>query len=511
MNAVKRTLIYSASICTPFFVPYTTSTSTSIKLHALVEVLKLSKDVSSIHRSCLALATEFKDSPNISSQPSPNDDVYLSSVLQTLAVSARPQDMRRIEQILHDFYPILGMKPTSEVYTSIFLGLANDGHNDEVLNFLIKMPQLQSRFTPTLEQVHAVLAACSQHSSFQLLKDIVVNIQEMGQPPTNETFTILLRLCWRIAKRDDDIPSINELSWIIHESVRQRLAFDPNMAEILYQSYADIGRVSEAMEISSLYKSVSSILCDSRDYRDILQLERTHGVKSTAVHWSIVLNNCLRSGNSTEAFEVYEQSKKAGISPDAAFISPLLRTLGLSDMKGPSDESINRALDIYRELADTVPPSMHHHPSNPNLNVHSTGPDIGIYNTLFRMLLASRSETDYLSIADSLLKDMEVRNLPTNSSTTTASKIIIGMRRAKTYAGALDFYRKHQCYLDDHDYAALLQVYCRLSVRGKLEAARYASRRVKARSKVKDDQQALHCHDEPQVDMKFKFYKYHFL
>ena len=93
--------------------PYTTSTSTSTKLHTLAEALKSSKDVSSIHRYCPALATEFKESPDISSQPSPSDDVRLLSILQTLAVSARPQDMRRIEQILHDFYPILGMKPTS--------------------------------------------------------------------------------------------------------------------------------------------------------------------------------------------------------------------------------------------------------------------------------------------------------------------------------------------------------------------------------------------------------------
>ena len=502
MNAVKRTIIRSASIRTPIrsslrnviLVPYTTSASTSSKLHALAEALKSSKDVSSIHRSCSALATEFIDSPDISSQPSPNDDVRLLSILQTLAVSARPEDMRGIEQILHDFYPILGMKPTSGVYTSILLGLANGGHGDQVLNFLLKMPQLPGHFTPTLEQLHAVLAACSQHSSFKRLQDIAINIRRMGQRPTNETFTILLDLSWRIAKRDDNIPTTNELSWLIHESARQGLPFDPIIAKNLYQSYADVGRISEAEEISSLYESVLSgadeipdvrdasslsqgkpnvniraILRDSRDYTDILQLERTYGIKSTTVHWSIVLNNCLRSGSLIKAFEVYDQSKKAGITPDAALISPLLRALGRLDMKGPSDESINRALAIYRDLADAVPPSMHHPPSKPNLNVHSPGPDMDIYNTLFRMLLASRSETDYLSVADSLLKEMEERHLPTNSSVITASKIIIEMRRAKTYTGALDFYREHRSYLDEHGYAIVLQAYCRLSFRGDLQ------------------------------------------
>jgi pentatricopeptide repeat protein len=501
MNVVvKRTLIRSASIRTPIrsslSIPYTTSTSTSTKLHALAEALKSSKDVSSIHRSCSALATEFKDSPDISSQLSPNDDVRLLSILQILAVSARPEDMRGIEQIFHDFYPILGMKPTIGVYTSILLGLANGGHHDQVLNFLLKMPRLPGHFTPSLGQVHAVLEACSKHSSFQLLHDIVTNIRRMGERPTNETFAILLRSRWHIAKRDDDIPTINELSSLIHKSARQALAFDPIIANILYQSYADIGRISEAKEILSLYESVSSTVNEipdvddapnlsqgeppkvdfraalrhSKDYTDILQLEKTHGTKSMTVHWSIVLNNCLRTGNPIQAFEVYEQSKKAKITPDAALIAPLLRSLARLNTKDPSDESINRALAIYRDLADTVPPSMHHPTSSRlNLNVHSTGPDIDIYNTLFRMLSASRSETDYLSVADSLLKEMKDRHLPTNSGAITASKIIIEMRRAKSYAGALDFYREHRFDLDEHGYAAVLQAYCRLSFRGDLQ------------------------------------------
>ena len=502
MNVVKGTLIRSASIRTPIrsslrnviLLPYTTSTATSTKFHALAEALKSSKDVSSIHRSCSALATEFKDAPDISSQPSPNEDGRLLSILQKLAVSARTEDMRGIEQILHDFYPILGMKPTRGVYTSILLGLANGGHDNQVLNFLLKMPQLPGHFTPTLEQVHAVLAACSQHSSIAFLQDVVVNIRRMGQCPTNETFAIFLRLYWRIAKRDDYIPTINELSWAIYESARQGLAFDPIIADILYQSYADIGRISDAKEISSLYEleslssgldgisdvkdvsqdkppkfDIRATIRDSRDYRDILQLEKTYGIKSTAVHWSIVLNKCLRSGSFMEAFEVYDQSKKHGITPDAALISPLLRALGRSDMKGPSDESINRALAIYRDLADAVPPSIYHPPSRQNLSVHSTGPDIDIYNTLLRMLLASRSETDYLPVADSLLKEMEDRRLPTKSSSVIASKIIIEMRRAKTYTDALDFYREHRSYLDEHGYIAVLQAYCRLSFRGDLQ------------------------------------------
>ena len=97
------------------------------------------------------------------------------SILETLAVSARPKDILRIEQTLLDLYPILGLRPTSGVYTSILLGLANGGHGEQLLNFLFKMPQLPGRFMPTLEQVHAILTACSEHSNFQFLQDIVMN------------------------------------------------------------------------------------------------------------------------------------------------------------------------------------------------------------------------------------------------------------------------------------------------------------------------------------------------
>ena len=338
----------------------------------------------------------------------------------------------------------------------------------------------------------------------------------MDQRPTNESFAILLRLRWRTPKRDDDIPTINELSWAIYESARQRLKFDPIIADILYQSYADIGHISEAKAILSLYKSVVTIFCDSKDYTNILRLERIYGIKSTMVHWSIVINNCIRSGNFMQAFGVYDQSKKAGIKPDAASIAPLLRALARLDKKGPSDQFINRALAIYRDLADTVPPSMRYPPSSKsNLNFRSTGPDIDIYNTIFRMLLASRSETDYLSVTDSLLKEMEDRHLPTNSSAVTASKIIVEMQRAVTYADAFDFYHKHQSNLDEHDYEALLQAYCRLSFRGDLEAARYADKVNATRAKVKDNQQTSYSHDQRDnaVNKKFEFFftKYYFM
>ena len=110
---------------------------------------------------------------------------------------------------------------------------------------------------------------------------------------------------------------------------------------------------------------------------------------------------------------------------------------------------------------------------------------------------------------------MEDRHLPTNLSAVTASKIIVEMQRAVTYADALDFYHKHQSNLDEHDYEALLQAYCRLSFRGDLEAARYADKVNATRAKVKDNQQTSYSHDQRDnaVNKKFEFFftKYYFM
>ena len=77
------------------------------------------------------------------------------------------------------------------------------------------------------------------------------------------------------------------------------------------------------------------------------------------------------------------------------------------------------------------------------------------------------------------MKEMEDRLLPTNSSGVTASKIILEMRRSTTSASTLDFYHRYQSNLDELDYEAFLQAYCRLLFKGDLEAARYAARNVR--------------------------------
>ncbi|KAF8167630.1 hypothetical protein B0H34DRAFT_740448 [Crassisporium funariophilum] len=528
MNVVKRTLTRSAGIRT-WVRPIqrhnaetfglvsssylsngfaTTSAGASAStLDSLAETLKSSKDLATIHRCCSALTAELRDSKVAPpTQISPEDRRRLLFILHLLAVSGRPEDVRRTEEILHDLYPVLGMEPTRAVYTSILRGLLDHHHDEQAQSLLLKMPQLPGHFTPTLDQLHMVMETCSNGlSTFAFVRELFMNMRRMGQRPTNETFGILLRASWKVASRDNTIPKIEELSSLIQESARQGLPFNPGVADILYKSYAEIGQLDQAREILAFYELTASsvdelayvenvrppqvdvdsssssevsktsdksrsYLHNSRSSADIQHAEERFGIKCTVVHWSIVINNCLRAGQISGAIEVYEQSKRAGITPDAGMVAPLLKALSRVDSRGNSEESIQKAMSLYRDLADAVPASKQlSSEKSKTLNDHSQGPDQDIYDTLLRLLLSSRNPTQYLRVADSILKEMTDRGISTDSSPIVTSRIIIQMRKATSFAEAHDFYRQHRSKLNEYGYGAVLQEYCRLSFRDNLQ------------------------------------------
>ncbi|KIM47753.1 hypothetical protein M413DRAFT_439422, partial [Hebeloma cylindrosporum] len=501
MNVVTRTLLRSTGIRTLVRTSHhalvaapcgrVTYFSTGPAPHAplsdLVEALKHSKDLSSIHASCSALAAEVKkhdlDSPP---RPSPDATDQLLSILHLLAVSGRAEDIHRIDQILRDFYPVLGLKPTRTLYTSLVRRLAEQGHLQQVQNLLLKMPLLPGPSKPDLYQMHLVLNASSETSTFQFLRDFVADMRRMNQRPSIQTFAILFNARWKIASRDDEVPSVDELASLVREYVRQGLPFDPLIAEVLYVGYSRIGKVDQAKEILNIYELATNTLQEGNEeateettsnsdpaifllrhaktYADIKQVSERLGIRCMVAHYSIVLNNSIKAGNLKEALHIYEQSKVAGIVPDAPLISPLLRALA----RESSEESIDKAIAIYRDLANAVPTSTPV-PTMKSLNDHSPGPDAAIYGGLFRMLLSSPNTAKYIPILYSLLDEMEARGLPMDTNSVATTKIILEMRQTRTFADALDTYLEHRRQLNEHGYAAVLQEYCRISFSGNLE------------------------------------------
>ncbi|KDR85458.1 hypothetical protein GALMADRAFT_1324316 [Galerina marginata CBS 339.88] len=465
------------------------SSSTTNRFRDLAEALKSSKDLASIHLSCSALAAEVNNShASLPASLSSSDDDRLLFILHLLAVSGRSEDWRRIEEILRDLRPVLGMKPSSHLYSSMLLRLASEGHHQRALELLLKMPQLPGHFTPDLDQVHLVLETCVETSELQFMQDFVASMRRMGQRPTTKTFTILFRAYGRLAARNDIIPSIDQLSTLIGEYVRQGLAFEPTVADVLYEIYADIGRLDQAKEIRSIYESVSSsppdksstvlpaqrgrpfdptrsILRSSKSYSEMEKVTQRLGVQCSVDHYTIVMNNCIRSGNFGEAFHIYAKSKEAGITPDSALIAPLLRVLGQEG----SERAIDRATSIYREFADAHPFLHSTTPGRKTLNDHSSGPDAAIYDRLFRMLLSSSNFGKCLPVVESLLDEMKDRGLPMDTNSVGTVQILLEMRRTQNFAQAMDLYREYRNQLNEHGFHAILQEYCRISFVGDLE------------------------------------------
>lgn len=462
----------------------------SSKLKDLAEALKSSQDLPSIHSSCSALRAEVNKTRVLSPfSPSSSDNDRLLSILHLLAVSGREEDWKRIEEILRDLHPVLGIKPSKSVYSSMLLSLAEEGHHRQALELLLKMPQLPGQLTPYLDQIHLVLETCSKTADLPFMKDCVASMRRMGQRPTTQTFEILFGSCEKVAARDGSLPNFDELSSIIKEYVRQGLAFDQTIAHVLYNIYANIGEFDRAQDVLTLYESalassqdestnlqssssqgngvqtgdpVRFLLRKSKSYADIEKISQSLGVQCSVEHYSIVINNCIRSGDISEAFHIYSKSKEDGIVPDSALIAPLLRVLG--DER--SDEAIDKAMAIYRELADV-------HPSSPQgfktLNDHSDGPDAAIYDRLFRILLSSPNFAKHLPTTESLLDEMAARGLPMDTNSVATVQILLEMRRSRNFSEAVDIYRERRDQLNEHGYHAVLHEYCRISFVGDLE------------------------------------------
>ena len=88
------------------------------------DTLKTAKDPSTIH-SIYPTFVEEQRKTKLTSQTEPllqKQDV--ASILRKLASSGRPEDIQRIQELLYDLEPVLDMRPSLDLYTTIIEGLA---------------------------------------------------------------------------------------------------------------------------------------------------------------------------------------------------------------------------------------------------------------------------------------------------------------------------------------------------------------------------------------------------
>ncbi|RDB29072.1 hypothetical protein Hypma_015799 [Hypsizygus marmoreus] len=487
----------------------------------LVQKLQSKDRLSAIHTYYPALVAELQKpgTPSSSTFSPPLTQEQLITLLDVLATSGRPADLQRIEEILHDMPSTLGIEPTIEIHTVIIRGLIKYGNPHTIHRWILSMPSRPGHLTPTLDQFHMFLEACLDLTSFKFTRHVVRSMRQASCKPTNETFKYLIRARWDAATQEDKVPHTVVFSSILDDMKLENLPYDASIGEILYDGYAQRGHEIAAERIRELYKlrfldsktpqkqqegewnsklshtaqsrglraainllktlepegctaspsALRSILRHSRTMDDLRTVQKEFGVEPTVAHWSMLITNNVRTGNIADALSIYEESRTAGVVPEAALVGPLIHALCQTTLKPPSEESLDKALDIYYHLAEAAPPSTPPAAPKDSYDDHSIGPDAGIYNTLLRGLASSPNVEKYFSIAKSLLEDMESHKISTNDSVTASSIIVLFMKRSPTVVDALDVYYSLRSSLDEKGYAVVLNAFCTLSFSGGLE------------------------------------------
>ena len=440
------------------------------------------KDLDSIRASCSALVQRLK-SGDVKPPSNPTCHQQIRTVLASLTESDQEEDARRIIEVLHDVYPMLGLTPSRADYMFVFQRLLNHGHHEQALGFLLNMKNLPGSLVPELGQFHRLLESWSKYAPFDVLRGAVEEFSHINPDLSNETFLLLLDAFFWVAAREEKTFDFDGVSSFVRWCVGRGMTSDPVVASKLFQGYVEAGDLDAAKRIVAVYELVTrphidlddtqvafmaepsssssdqalNLLKDANSYADIAKVSKLLNFSCQAPHYGIAIANCVKAGKYEGALDVYSKSQEAGIIPTAGMVLPLIRSLYQGHFLESTDEAVDKALAIYQNLCDAWPHN------------EDGGPTAKIYYALIRMVLSSPNTDKYLPAAQSLLHDMESRGHTDNPSFLAASKIIVEMRLLGSFARTMDFYRQHRSHLDQMGFIQVLQEYCRLSFSGDLE------------------------------------------
>ncbi|KAG5353680.1 hypothetical protein C0989_003817 [Termitomyces sp. Mn162] len=424
----------------------------------------------------------------------------LLQLLHVLATSARPPDLQRIEEILGHMPAVFGVPVTIDTHTAVLRALVAHATDHTVYRWLHSMPARPVPFTPTQAQFHIFLDACHRRAPFKYVRQVVSTMRDAGCKPTNDSFKYLIRARWA---QEDSVPTLAEFTSVLNDMKLEDLPYDPSVDDLLYTSYADRDLPQCADKIREQYRrrfhdTQTDPFSEWKD--QVITISRSQGVEKTIDHYfqvmapkgcepvpqlfrailrhstalddaqivqkkfnvppsvdqySLLIMNNVRAGSLDNALSIYEHSKAIGIVPDAALVHPIIKTL----CRSPTDDNLDKALAIYRDLAAVAPP---YSKTKDTLNEHAPGPDSTIYNTLLHAIASSDNLDKYFDTAKQLLDDIETFNIGIDKKN-ASSIIVLFMRRAPSLSDALDIYNGLRSALDERGYAVVLHAFCRLS------------------------------------------------
>ncbi|KAI3622121.1 pentatricopeptide repeat-containing protein (UP7) [Moniliophthora roreri] len=436
---------------------------------------------------------------------------HVEKMLETLAASGRPIDLQRIEEILADMSDIFGMVPTAETHTAIIRGLLLRRNMLTILLWFKNMPLKPGGVSPTLEHYHMFLEAAPEFTSFKGMRNIISDMRKDGCSPTNETYKILLRAWWKLSPSPPP-PSHIAQARIFEEMREQGLGYDPSIPDFLSSAYVAQGLDRWASDITDSYNVIfsshlspqevlenkwiprlSHVLVNdgfraaldlyaeyvkeggcasSRIFDTLLRYcttrDRLHriakvlGMQPGRPQWSMLIMEICRQGLMDEAFEVYEESKAAGIAPDATMIAPLIRGLFHHAGSPPPDSVVDTAIELYNDFKH----------ASAALNLSTDGgrsafsPGTDIYHTLIRNLTKSQNRQKYSPFMKTLLNDLLSQGIDIHG--VAASITTIRMRLAGDEKEAFKEYQRGRLNLDRSGYESVLDAFCRISLQGNL-------------------------------------------
>ncbi|KAG6897113.1 hypothetical protein C0992_003967 [Termitomyces sp. T32_za158] len=470
--------------------------------HSLIARLK---SLAGIHECYPKLVAALQHTPTSSSSapPATLTREHLVQLLHVLASSARPADLQRVEEVLAHMPAVFGVPVSSDIHTAIVRGLLVHASDHTVYRWLHSMPARAVPLTPTLDQFHLFLAACEHRSHFKYVRHVIATMRDTGCRPTNASFMYFIRARWAFVSSDETVPRLAVFSSLFDDMKFEDLPYDRSVDEFLYNSYAERGMLKRAKKVREEYRTrfpdpheeqsaewkkqvtdiaraegvekaidhylhvlapkgckpapqlFRAILRHSTSLDDAHLVQKKFNLPPSVDQYSVLIVNSVRAGLTDNALAIYEAAKAAGVVPDAGMVHPIIKTF----CRFPTDETLDKALAIYRDLAASAPP---HSETKATFHERARGPDSTIYNTLLQGIADSQNLEKYFPIAKELLADMEEHNIAVDKKN-ASTVIVLSMRHASTLQEALEAYHDHRASLDEKGYAAVLDAFCKLS------------------------------------------------
>ncbi|KAJ4485018.1 hypothetical protein C8J55DRAFT_34216 [Lentinula edodes] len=456
-----------------------------------------------IHRDYPLLTWEIRQLKQARQNLLDKNDI--ETMLEALALSALPEDLSRIEQILSDMKIVYDVPPSSETHTVIIRALIQKGTFQSVKLWLEHMPKKPGGVEPTIGHYHLVLEAGPRFCTFKNMMQLVREMRQRGCEPTNDTFKLLAQARWLTTTRVSRIPLPSDFTPIFRHMQEIGLPYNTTVADMLHVMYLDKQRFRYAEEIMVLYNdSYSDLLPPGLSWENEWLLRLSAAVKEGGVatglklisqyreeggkpsvrtlgvfmqritrfehlcsvrdqlgiapsqeQWSMLLSKCVKRGTISEMLECYNEIRNEGVMPTASAISRLIQSV----LASPLSDAVDTSFKIFNDFTDSLPDRC-------DLLERETQRSLAdLFSNMLREV--TQHSDNYAPMKELILKEAEVHNVPLQSA--SAYLTAMSMNSARTERDAMEAYRESRHILDEAGYLTVLDILSRISWSDRME------------------------------------------